>query len=242
MTPFVRAETERGNSKDSVTGWTSSEDPKLQGGLIMKPSISVGPPSGMLLVLVCFPLLGLVQSTNSNKASDIGHPHLGESDPQRCMRHHFVETITHPIYKCNSKVRKTQRLRLGCELAASVTSPVRLVTSWLNEVHLTDDLTVQLAAKQPSETEKTTEHLHQRVKSFNTLFSVSYSHSCCPLRMIDQRCFLFITSSPCLSFRQVTRRPFVFHSQAVCVCVCVMLDMGHAADTFCTSAGTFGFG
>uniref|UniRef100_H3D1Y4 Norrin cystine knot growth factor NDP n=2 Tax=Tetraodon nigroviridis TaxID=99883 RepID=H3D1Y4_TETNG len=25
-------------------------------------------------------------------------------DPGRCMRHHFVETITHPIYKCNFKM------------------------------------------------------------------------------------------------------------------------------------------
>lgn len=71
----------------------------------MKPSISVGPPSGLLLVLMCCPLLGLVQSaSNGNKASDNGHAHLGDTDPDRCMRHHFVETITHPIYKCNSKV------------------------------------------------------------------------------------------------------------------------------------------
>lgn len=67
--------------------------------------MSSGPPSGLLLVLVCCPLLGLAQAASSNKASDNGHPHLGDTDPERCMRHHFVETITHPIYKCNSKVR-----------------------------------------------------------------------------------------------------------------------------------------
>lgn len=72
----------------------------------MKPSSIVGPPSGLLLVLMCCPLLGSVQSASSNKASDNGHPHLGDTDPESCMRHHFVETITHPIYKCNSKVRQ----------------------------------------------------------------------------------------------------------------------------------------
>ncbi|CAB1421037.1 unnamed protein product [Pleuronectes platessa] len=70
----------------------------------MKPSISAGPPSGLLLVLMCCPLLGLVQTASSKKPSENGHPHLGDSDPERCMRHHFVETITHPIYKCNSKL------------------------------------------------------------------------------------------------------------------------------------------
>ncbi|TNN31343.1 Norrin [Liparis tanakae] len=70
----------------------------------MKPSVSAGPASGLLLVLMCCPLLGSVQSaSSSNKASDKGHPHLGEADPERCMRHHFVETIVHPIYKCSSK-------------------------------------------------------------------------------------------------------------------------------------------
>lgn len=75
---------------------------------IMRPPTSAGPPSGLLLVLMCCPLLGLVQSASSNKAGDNGHPHLGDTDPERCMRHHFVETITHPIYKCNSKVRWKQ--------------------------------------------------------------------------------------------------------------------------------------
>ncbi|MEQ2209066.1 hypothetical protein XENOCAPTIV_023638 [Xenoophorus captivus] len=69
----------------------------------MKASISVGAPSGLLLVLMCCPLLGFVQSASSNKAGDKGHQHLVDTDPERCMRHHFVETITHPIYKCNSK-------------------------------------------------------------------------------------------------------------------------------------------
>lgn len=71
----------------------------------MKPSISVSAHFGLLLILMCCPLLGLVQSVSSKNASDNGLPHLGDTDPERCMRHHFVETITHPIYKCNSKVR-----------------------------------------------------------------------------------------------------------------------------------------
>lgn len=85
--------------------WTSCADWVLKGCPIMKPSISVGVHFGLLLVLMCCPLLGLVQSVSSKKASDNGHTHLGDTDPERCMRHHFVETITHPIYKCNSKVR-----------------------------------------------------------------------------------------------------------------------------------------
>ncbi|XP_028991578.1 uncharacterized protein ndp isoform X2 [Betta splendens] len=79
---------------------------------IMKGSASPGPLCGLLLVLVCFPLLASVQSANSNKASD--NPHLGESDPTRCMRHHFVETITHPIYKCNSKMVLLSRCEGHC--------------------------------------------------------------------------------------------------------------------------------
>lgn len=71
----------------------------------MKPSISVSAHFGLLLVLMCFPLLSLVQSVSSKKASDNGHPYLRATDPEQCMRHHFVETITHQIYKCNSKVR-----------------------------------------------------------------------------------------------------------------------------------------
>ncbi|XP_028991580.1 norrin isoform X3 [Betta splendens] len=78
----------------------------------MKGSASPGPLCGLLLVLVCFPLLASVQSANSNKASD--NPHLGESDPTRCMRHHFVETITHPIYKCNSKMVLLSRCEGHC--------------------------------------------------------------------------------------------------------------------------------
>ncbi|XP_016106736.1 norrin [Sinocyclocheilus grahami] len=40
--------------------------------------------------------------------------HLGDNDPDRCMRHHFVETITHPIYKCNSKMVLLARCEGHC--------------------------------------------------------------------------------------------------------------------------------
>lgn len=56
---------------------------------------------GLLLLLVTCPLLAVLQGVTSKAESG----HLGDTDPDRCMRHHFVETITHPIYKCNSKVR-----------------------------------------------------------------------------------------------------------------------------------------
>ncbi|ELK36588.1 Norrin [Myotis davidii] len=26
-----------------------------------------------------------------------------DSDPRRCMRHHYVDSISHPLYKCSSK-------------------------------------------------------------------------------------------------------------------------------------------
>ncbi|KAJ0005443.1 hypothetical protein NQD34_015337 [Periophthalmus magnuspinnatus] len=78
----------------------------------MRSSVCVPPPSGLLLVLVCCPILGLVQSAGGNKAKDPHH--LGDSDPQRCMRHHFVETITHPIYKCNSKMVLLARCEGHC--------------------------------------------------------------------------------------------------------------------------------
>ncbi|XP_023191996.1 norrin [Xiphophorus maculatus] len=82
----------------------------------MKASISTGPPSGLLLVLMCCPLLGFVQSasSSSNKAGDKGHQQLVDTDPDRCMRHHFVETITHPIYKCNSKMVLLARCEGHC--------------------------------------------------------------------------------------------------------------------------------
>ncbi|CAG02641.1 unnamed protein product, partial [Tetraodon nigroviridis] len=68
----------------------------------MKSSLCLGAPSGLVLLLVCCPLLLLAQS--ANKAGDNGHADPGNGDPGRCMRHHFVETITHPIYKCNFKM------------------------------------------------------------------------------------------------------------------------------------------
>uniref|UniRef100_A0A1A7Z0H1 Norrin n=1 Tax=Iconisemion striatum TaxID=60296 RepID=A0A1A7Z0H1_9TELE len=80
----------------------------------MKPSFSMGPPSGLLLVLMFCPLLGFVQSFSRNKSGNNSHSHLGNTDPDRCMRHHFVETITHPIYKCNSKMVLLARCEGHC--------------------------------------------------------------------------------------------------------------------------------
>lgn len=55
---------------------------------------------GIVLLLVTCPLLSVLHGVTCKAESG----QLGDSDPDRCMRHHFVETITHPIYKCNSKV------------------------------------------------------------------------------------------------------------------------------------------
>ncbi|KAM6985785.1 norrin [Aplochiton taeniatus] len=81
----------------------------------MKPQAALCPPAGLVLFLVCCPLLGLAQA-GSNKANGEknAHPHLADADPERCMRHHFVETITHPIYKCNSKMVLLARCEGHC--------------------------------------------------------------------------------------------------------------------------------
>lgn len=84
----------------------------------MKSSLCLGAPSGLVLLLVCCPLLLLAQS--ANKAGDNGHADPGNGDPGRCMRHHFVETITHPIYKCNFKVRMEHTGREGGMEPASI--------------------------------------------------------------------------------------------------------------------------
>ncbi|XP_061548401.1 norrin [Phycodurus eques] len=76
----------------------------------MKPSIAAVPPFGLLLVLMCCPPLGPAQS-----AGDDGHPsRVSDSDPRRCTRHHFVETIGHPIYKCNAKMALLARCEGRC--------------------------------------------------------------------------------------------------------------------------------
>ncbi|KAL0985421.1 hypothetical protein UPYG_G00156670 [Umbra pygmaea] len=69
----------------------------------MRPQAPLPPSAGLLLLLVLCPLLVVMQGS-INKAESGHNTHLGDTDPERCMRHHFVETITHPIYKCNSKM------------------------------------------------------------------------------------------------------------------------------------------
>ncbi|KAJ8350397.1 hypothetical protein SKAU_G00255270 [Synaphobranchus kaupii] len=66
--------------------------------------------SGVMLLLVIWPLLATLQGATSKAESG----HLGDSDPDRCLRHHFVETITHPIYKCNSKMVLLARCEGHC--------------------------------------------------------------------------------------------------------------------------------
>ncbi|MEE6512102.1 hypothetical protein FKM82_019036 [Ascaphus truei] len=34
-----------------------------------------------------------------------GNTFLSESDPGRCMRHHYVDSINHPQHKCTAKVQ-----------------------------------------------------------------------------------------------------------------------------------------
>ncbi|XP_036396320.1 norrin [Megalops cyprinoides] len=65
---------------------------------------------GLILLLVTWPLLSMLQGATSKAESG----HLGDTDPDRCLRHHFVETITHPIYKCNSKMVLLARCEGHC--------------------------------------------------------------------------------------------------------------------------------
>lgn len=46
-------------------------------------------------------LLALMGDTGSKTESSF----MMDSDPRRCMRHHYVDSISHPLYKCSSKVR-----------------------------------------------------------------------------------------------------------------------------------------
>ncbi|XP_062312220.1 LOW QUALITY PROTEIN: norrin [Osmerus eperlanus] len=78
----------------------------------MRLTAALCPPSGLLLVLVFCPLVAVLQP-GGNKAEG-AHSLLGDTDPDRCMRHHFVETITHPIYKCNSKMVLLARCEGHC--------------------------------------------------------------------------------------------------------------------------------
>ncbi|KAG1970361.1 norrin [Pimephales promelas] len=75
----------------------------------MRNSVALGQP-GILLLLVTCPLLTILQGVTCKAESG----HLGDNDPDRCMRHHFVETITHPIYKCNSKMVLLARCEGHC--------------------------------------------------------------------------------------------------------------------------------
>ncbi|XP_010286364.1 PREDICTED: norrin [Phaethon lepturus] len=34
-----------------------------------------------------------------------------DSDPSRCMRHHYVDSISHPLYKCSSKAKEDKHNR-----------------------------------------------------------------------------------------------------------------------------------
>ncbi|XP_014029925.1 norrin-like [Salmo salar] len=79
----------------------------------MRPPAPLSPPSGLLLLLVFCPLVVVVQASSSKTES--GHStHHGDTEPDRCMRHHFVETITHSIYKCNSNMVLLARCEGHC--------------------------------------------------------------------------------------------------------------------------------
>ncbi|CAM4408610.1 norrin [Lepidochelys kempii] len=59
-------------------------------------------------------LLAIMGDTDSKTDSSF----MTDSDPGRCMRHHYVDSISHPLYKCNSKMVLLAR----CEGRCSQTS------------------------------------------------------------------------------------------------------------------------
>ncbi|XP_067848422.1 norrin [Heptranchias perlo] len=54
----------------------------------------------LVVWLLLLLLLTVVWIANCKASSAI----IMNTEPHRCMRHHFVETISHPSFKCNSKM------------------------------------------------------------------------------------------------------------------------------------------
>ncbi|XP_026860945.1 norrin [Electrophorus electricus] len=65
---------------------------------------------GIVLLLLACPLLDVLHEV----ACKADGSYLADAAPGRCMRHHFVETITHPIYKCTSKMVLLARCEGHC--------------------------------------------------------------------------------------------------------------------------------
>ncbi|KAK6485474.1 norrin-like [Huso huso] len=93
----------------------------------MKSTSPLGNPGVTLLFLVC-PLLVMLRCT----ASKTDNGNIAETDPERCMRHHFVDTISHPLYKCNSKMVLLARCEGRCN-QTSRSEPVISFSSILKQ-------------------------------------------------------------------------------------------------------------
>ncbi|KAG8136450.1 hypothetical protein E2320_005030 [Naja naja] len=55
-------------------------------------------------------LLVIMGDTGSKKDSTF----MIDTDPGRCMRHHYVDSISHPLYKCSSKMVLLSRCEGQC--------------------------------------------------------------------------------------------------------------------------------
>ncbi|CAI5772448.1 norrin [Podarcis muralis] len=55
-------------------------------------------------------LLAIMGDTDSKTDSTF----MIDSDPDRCMRHHYVDSISHPLYKCSSKMVLLARCEGRC--------------------------------------------------------------------------------------------------------------------------------
>ncbi|MBN3288678.1 NDP protein, partial [Polyodon spathula] len=93
----------------------------------MKSTSPLGNPRVALLFLV-YSLLVMLRCT----ASKTDNGNVAETDPERCMRHHFVDTISHPLYKCNSKMVLLARCEGRCN-QTSRSEPVISFSSILKQ-------------------------------------------------------------------------------------------------------------
>ncbi|XP_078512310.1 norrin [Lissotriton helveticus] len=68
----------------------------------------------LVVWIVMLSLMALMGDTDNKKNNGF----LLDSDPSRCMRHHYVDSINHPVHKCTSKMVLLAR----CEGRCSQTS------------------------------------------------------------------------------------------------------------------------
>ncbi|XP_043928312.1 norrin [Protopterus annectens] len=85
--------------------------------------------SAPVLWLLMSPLL-IITGYADSKTDRVTY--IMDSDPERCMRHHYVDTIGHPSYKCNSKMVLLSRCEGHCS-QASKSEPLVSFSAFLKQ-------------------------------------------------------------------------------------------------------------